>query len=542
MKKITEIILDKEAPLNLKSLWAEPQDDSTVALKVFNNGKWASTSKKEDLSVYQTKTDESLQTSDKTIVGAINELNSNIDESGYNLIEYGVTTYDELVEIVGNNKPTFLKVDGNILPVILQDTRESPLGGISILPQIFSGMNSNISGKVAVSLAAAGFFIVTESGWPSEEVLKSTVMLNISNFVQDNGQLEGTYIMSAPSGTAVKNFVAEQIENLDIVYTSDKGNFQDWADSIVKKSPGIRLGSKRNIPYLLYNTNFSWHTLSIEHTSKRDFSTDTFYYVPTISTGKINSQTGKYTEQGSWRFTYETEVFSSNETGIIPTSKIIAQYLTDNYQPIITPGTGLAFNGNTLNVTLDTNVFFVAESAPASPTDDQKKKVCLVPADITEEGNLYTEYVWVVDDEHPDGYWEEFGTYKSEVDLTPYLKSVDAANTYLSKTDAQSTYLSKTEGASTYATKTEVTGKQDTLVSGTNIKTINGEPVLGEGDIEIDAPDLSAYQTKEDSTLATAVKTIVGAINEINSALSALITRVEALEDPNHSGGDVAGQ
>lgn len=36
-----------------------------------------------------------------------------------------------------------------------------------------------------------------------------------------------------------------------------------------------------------------------------------------------------------------------------------------------------------------------------------------------------------------------------------------------------------------YATKTELASKQDTLVSGTNIKTINGQSLLGEGNIEI---------------------------------------------------------
>ena len=38
---------------------------------------------------------------------------------------------------------------------------------------------------------------------------------------------------------------------------------------------------------------------------------------------------------------------------------------------------------------------------------------------------------------------------------------------------------------SNLATKEEIAGKQDTLVSGTNIKTINGNSVLGEGNIEI---------------------------------------------------------
>ena len=37
----------------------------------------------------------------------------------------------------------------------------------------------------------------------------------------------------------------------------------------------------------------------------------------------------------------------------------------------------------------------------------------------------------------------------------------------------------------TYATKTAVAAKQDALVSGTNIKTVNGESLLGSGDITI---------------------------------------------------------
>jgi len=36
-----------------------------------------------------------------------------------------------------------------------------------------------------------------------------------------------------------------------------------------------------------------------------------------------------------------------------------------------------------------------------------------------------------------------------------------------------------------YATTTQLNSKQDTLVSGQNIKTINGQSVIGEGNIEI---------------------------------------------------------
>lgn len=39
-----------------------------------------------------------------------------------------------------------------------------------------------------------------------------------------------------------------------------------------------------------------------------------------------------------------------------------------------------------------------------------------------------------------------------------------------------------------------VSGKQDTLVSGTNIKTINGQSILGSGDITISGSGLTQQQ------------------------------------------------
>lgn len=42
---------------------------------------------------------------------------------------------------------------------------------------------------------------------------------------------------------------------------------------------------------------------------------------------------------------------------------------------------------------------------------------------------------------------------------------------------------------SSLATKDELSTKQDVLVSGTNIKTVNGQSILGEGDITIEVPE-----------------------------------------------------
>ena len=50
-------------------------------------------------------------------------------------------------------------------------------------------------------------------------------------------------------------------------------------------------------------------------------------------------------------------------------------------------------------------------------------------------------------------------------------------------------YIKNKPDLNQYATKEEVNGKQDTLISGSNIKTINGQDILGSGDIVISGGD-----------------------------------------------------
>lgn len=137
-----------------------------------------------------------------------------------------------------------------------------------------------------------------------------------------------------------------------------------------------------------------------------------------------------------------------------------------------TAGTGLEMTEDRqLNVTLDTTVFYVVQMLPTTPAEGNENKICLVPTvnvstlapeiGTVATHNEYTEYIWV------DNKWEELGKYYSEVDLTPYLKSTDAAATYLSKTDATSTYLNKTDASSTYLSKTDAVGKIDSTSDGT---------------------------------------------------------------------------
>lgn len=79
-----------------------------------------------------------------------------------------------------------------------------------------------------------------------------------------------------------------------------------------------------------------------------------------------------------------------------------------------------------------------------------------------------------------------------EIDLSNYYKKSEVDNLLNAKAD-----------------KSELSTKQDTLISGVNIKTINNQSILGGGNIEIQTStgetDLSDYYTKEetDSTFAT---------------------------------------
>ena len=59
---------------------------------------------------------------------------------------------------------------------------------------------------------------------------------------------------------------------------------------------------------------------------------------------------------------------------------------------------------------------------------------------------------------------------------------------YITETELESKgYLTEHQDISNLATKEEVNSKQDKLVSGTTIKTINGEPILGSGNIKVEA-------------------------------------------------------
>ena len=109
---------------------------------------------------------------------------------------------------------------------------------------------------------------------------------------------------------------------------------------------------------------------------------------------------------------------------------------------------------------------------------------------------------------------------------------------YYTKTEADEKFATITgfneQAANISALQTAMDGKQATLVSGTNIKTINGESVLGEGNIVIEGgSSVDAYtKTESDAKYATkneltAVETVA---NNADTKADAATSRIESVE------------
>lgn len=123
-----------------------------------------------------------------------------------------------------------------------------------------------------------------------------------------------------------------------------------------------------------------------------------------------------------------------------------------------------------------------------------------------------------------------YATKQEIPSLEGYLTETVASETYATKQELgnklnTATYNSEKAGFETkenaaatyqvkgnYATKQEIAGKQDTLVSGTNIKTINGHSVLGAGDITIQAGgtvDTAMSDTSENAVQNKVIKAYI---------------------------------
>lgn len=94
------------------------------------------------------------------------------------------------------------------------------------------------------------------------------------------------------------------------------------------------------------------------------------------------------------------------------------------------------------------------------------------------------------------------------------------------KENAAATYQVKGD----YATTAQLNSKQDTLVSGTNIKTINGNSLLGEGDITIQAGGTVDTEMSDTSKNAVQNKVIK---NYIDDLVGNILTQLQEINGTN---------
>ena len=118
-------------------------------------------------------------------------------------------------------------------------------------------------------------------------------------------------------------------------------------------------------------------------------------------------------------------------------------------------------------------------------------------------------------------------TALQEADLDEINESISGIETALSN-KAESSVLSNY--ATTEALTNGLSGKQVTLVSGTNIKTIEGQSILGSGDIQITAAQVGAYTTGEIDTKVTTINNAINAKAD-PSSVTAVSDRVSTLEN-----------
>ena len=95
------------------------------------------------------------------------------------------------------------------------------------------------------------------------------------------------------------------------------------------------------------------------------------------------------------------------------------------------------------------------------------------------------------------GVWGAItGTLSSQTDLQAALDAKQASGNYATG-GGTATGTNTGDNATNSQYSGLAASKQDTLVSGTNIKTINGSSLLGSGDIAISGSGLAQYQVRQ---------------------------------------------
>lgn len=456
--------------LDVNPTWEQIQNKPTFAT-VATSGDYDDLTDTPDLTVYQPITDNSLATSAKTIPAAINEIKESVDSISdpyeINLtnllsaedsesISTAIGGIDNLNATVQNNRIIVGTISNGNVSVSIRI-----LGNVTTLYYLLDSVVGLTLNEVAIT---------NTSGTLSKSVTTHSVLTEnmVINSLESD---ETTLPLSAAQGKALNS----KIDSIDVSASITNAiNALDSSGQTVSTGEVISSVSQEN---------------GVISVSKKTLTSDD---IPELPQSKITD--------------LENTLAGKQDAGDYATNSALTDGLAAKQDTLIS-GTGIEITPeNQINVTLDTTVFKVVSVLPDSPTQGDENKIHLVPAESTGANNAYTEYVWV------NSTWEILGEYTSEVDLTPYLKSTDAANTYLSKTDAASTYAT---AADFIAHTGKTSNPHNVTAAQVGLGNVNN---TSDEDKPVSTAQQTALDLKQnitDNSLPTTSKTITGAITEI---------------------------
>lgn len=163
----------------------------------------------------------------------------------------------------------------------------------------------------------------------------------------------------------------------------------------------------------------------------------------------------------------KTEVDNKLSSAATATTAEIAQAVSGK-QDSLTAGEGISIENNVISCTIDTTLYVVVETLPASPATGNENKIHLVPLASGESQNMYAEYIWDADESE----WEKLGERQIETDLSNYYNKTEVDNLLSAKTD-NSTYSAYTAATATLISSAQsaadsAQGDIDTHIANTN--------------------------------------------------------------------------
>ena len=367
------------------------------------------------------------------------------------------------------------------------------------------------------SLVGTGDIMITNSTQPDLSNYVTETALDQKGFItKDNAdkiyQSKGNYALKTDIPDMSEYAKKSDIENYNPIDVS----------SFVTKNDVSSFVTNTELDNKHYLTE---HQSLAEYAKKTDLPTD-FYSKAAIDTS-YNSLNSKI----------------DSKQDIIDTSSFVTNTELDNKHYLTEHQALKTINGHSIVGTGD--LIITTESEPDLSgyyTINQVDSLLSKKQDSGNYAKATDIYTKAAIDSSYNSLKKEIDSKQDSVDLSVYAKKTDLPDTtpFLTKTSAAQTY----QTIGDYALKSDVAkinldnyynkdqidalstltnqrlaSKQSTLVSGTNIKTINGNSLLGEGNLKI-TPDLSNYALKTDiPTDFYSKKYIDTSYNSLNSKI-----------------------